>query len=59
MISAMSGFMTFLLIVGLLIVVLEFSRRCHGLYVGPHGRDLSADRDRDRVLHDLRARRED
>ncbi len=58
MISAMSGFITFLIIVGLVIVVLEYSRRRRDVFVeGPGDRGL--DRDRERVLHDLRASERD
>ncbi len=57
MISAMTGFMTFLLIVGLLVVVLEYSRRRHDLFIKTSG-DASLDRDRDRMIADLRAHRE-
>lgn len=54
----MSGFITFLVIVGLLVVVLEYSRRRHDLFVPP-GTDRALDRDRQRVLDDLRAHRRD
>lgn len=51
----MSGFLTFLVILGLLVVVLEFSRRRHDLFVPTPGGDRSLDRDLDRVIADLRA----
>ena len=53
MILAMTGFITFLLIVALIVAVLEYSRRRHSLYVGRPGEP--SDRDRDRLLDDLRA----
>jgi hypothetical protein len=55
MILAMTGFMTFLVIVALLIVVLEYSRRRNDLFTKTSG-DASLDRDRDRMIADLRAR---
>jgi hypothetical protein len=58
MILAMSGFITFMVIFGLLVLVLEYSRRRHDLFV-PAGSDQAPDRDRQRVLDDLRARRRD
>jgi hypothetical protein len=58
MIHAMSGFMTFLVIVALLAVVLEYSRRRRNLFEPTPGSDRSVDRDRDRVVADLQARGE-
>jgi hypothetical protein len=60
MILAMSGFLTFLIIVGLVAVVLEYTDRRRSLFVGPAGSDNSRDRDRDRdrVIADLEARRD-
>jgi hypothetical protein len=58
MISAMTGFITFLLIVGLLVVVLEYTNRRRKLFVGPWGADSSLDRDRARAIADLHAHRD-
>ncbi|HET9648452.1 MAG TPA: hypothetical protein VFP34_09505 [Microlunatus sp.] len=51
----MSGFTTFLIILALLVVVLEYTRRRHGLSAGPAGRDTTVDRDRERLIAELRA----
>lgn len=58
MILAMSGFLTFLIIVGLVAAVLTYTDRRRSLFVGPAGSDSSADRDRARVIADLQARRD-
>jgi hypothetical protein len=55
MISAMTGFMTFLTIVGLLVVVLEYTNRRRRLFVGPWLADTAHDRDRERTVADLQA----
>ena len=54
----MSGFLTFLIIVGLVAAVLTYTDRRRSLFVGPAGSDSSADRDRARVIADLQARRD-
>ena len=51
----MTGFMTFLIIVGLLVVVLEYTNRRRNLFVGRWAADTWHDRDRQRTLADLHA----
>jgi hypothetical protein len=58
MISAMTGFLTFLIIVGLLVAVLEYTNRRRSLFAGPSGLDTSIDRDRQRAIGELRAHRD-
>jgi hypothetical protein len=54
-ISAMSGFVTFLIILAVLVVVLEYTRRRHDLYAGSAGSGGTVDRDRERLIAELRA----